>query len=144
VANEWADCHDAIVALLGEITMFRRVGKAIPEVLVTDCEAIVLMSRGRHGQLGTMLRRERHYPWILVYVPVASNPEDAEEVLGAAWDALVAKFNQNVLLTSTAARSNLESYQTGWETVAGVKCRVLRTPLEVLIATATAYTASEA
>jgi len=141
MANEWANCHDAIVTLLGEITMFRRVGKSIPEVLVTDCEAVALMLRGRHGQLGIMLRKEQHRPWILVYVPVASAPEAAEELLDAAWDALVAKFNANVLLNDTARRSNLESYRAGWETVGGEKCRVLRAPLEVLIAETTAYTA---
>lgn len=141
MANEWADCHDAIVTLVDEITMFRRVGKSIPESLVTDCEAVVLMLRGRHGQLGTMLRAEQHRPWILVYVPVASAPDAAEELLDAAWDALVAKFNANVLLNDTAKRSNLETYRTGWETIGSTKCRVLRAPLEVLIAEATAYTA---
>ena len=144
MANEWADCHDAIVALLEDITMFRRVGKAIPEVPVTDCEAVVLMSHGTHRQLGTMLRLETHYPWILVYVPVASNPEDTEELLNAAWDAMVAKFNANILLSDTSVESYLESYRTGWETIAGVKCRVLRAPLRARIAKATAYTASEA
>ena len=123
--------------------MFRRVGKAIPETLVTDCEAVVLMSRGTHRQLGVMTRMEEHQPWILVYVPVASNPEDAEDLLNAAWDAMVAKFNKNISLSGTAVQAFLVSYRTGWETIAGVKCRVLRAPLRARIAKATVFTATE-
>jgi len=143
MADEWAACHAAIMALVDEIAMFRRVGKSIPEVAVTDIEAVVLMSHGTHKQLGTMLRLETHHPWILVYVPIASYPEDAEDLIIAAWDALVAKFNKNILLSGTATESYLGSYQASWETVGGTKCRVMRVPLRARIAETTAYTASE-
>ena len=143
MADEWASCHAAIMALVDEIEMFRRVGKAIPETLVTDCEAVVLMVRARHQQYGTMTRLETHRPWILVYVPVGSYPDAAEELLIAAWDALVAKFNQNIELSDTATVGWLESYQAGWETIGGQKCRVLRAPLRARIVKATHFTASE-
>ena len=143
MANEWESCHDAIIALVGEISMFHRVGRSIPEMAVTDCEAVVLMSRGTHRQFGTMTRMEAHYPWILVYVPVGSYPEGGEPLLDAAWDALVAKFNKNITLSGTATVGWLESYRAGWETVAGVKCRVLRAPLRARIVKATTFTATE-
>jgi len=143
MANNWALCHAAIISIMEEISedVIRQVHKSIPDAIVTDCEAVVLMMRARHGQLGTALREERHYPYILLYAPCTVNPDAAEDKLIVAWDAMVAKFTDNVTLNSTASRSRLGSYRAGWETVGGQKCRMLRAPLEAHITQTTAYAA---
>ena len=110
---------------------------------MVDCELVVLMVSGRHRQFGTMTRLETHYPWLLVYVPVSASPDAGEDKMDEAWDALIAKLNQNITLSSTATVGWLESYRVGWETVSGIKCRVLRAPLRTRIVKATTFTATE-
>jgi len=133
------DMREHVIEMLAKVEEIDKVGRSIPEVVVTQVEAVVPILRGRHRQLGTMTTAQQHMIPILIYVPVGSNPDDAEDLILAVWDSMVELFDANVSLGGSATRSNLQEYTTGWQTIAGTKCRVMRCLLEAFFARATEF-----
>lgn len=138
----WAAVRPAIVELLGTVTSIDIVTTYIPDVPVTSVHAVVLMVRGRQGQLGTFTREERHYVGILILVPIGADPEGAEDELDAVWDDLVQLSVTNVDISATVTHNTLEGYRAGWQTVGGTLCRTLRCSWGCFFAQPTPYSTS--
>lgn len=114
----------------------------IPNSLITASEAVVLMTRGRHGQFGTSARGEKHYLGIIIYMRVGTNPQEAEDNMATLWNLMVDKFNAHIDLAGTVKHSRLEDYRMGWETISGDKCRRMICALMAHVIEATAYSLS--
>jgi len=139
MAEELITCRDAVRDLLDEITTYEIVHTREPDNIRTRCEVAVLMDSGMHGQGGWSISMGQHKFLLRSYLPLGAYPDGAENTICELWDLLRDKFNSHVTLDSTASRSNLESYNTGYLLISGVKCRILDVVLEVTLALSEAY-----
>ncbi len=146
MAGELTAVVAAVKGLMEEIATASdtlvRVSTKIPDAVVTKSEAVVLLSRARHGQLGTATREAKHYLGIIIYMPVAAYPQGPEDDMATLWNLMVDKFVAHVDLEGSTARSRLGEYRMGWETVTGVKCRRMIAVLEAHVAKSAAYSLS--
>lgn len=146
MAGELTACIAAVKGLMEEIATasdtLSAVWTNIPNTLITPSEAVVLMTRGTHQQLGTSTREEKHYLAIIVYMRITAYPQTPEDDMALLWNLMVDKFNAHIDLGGTAARSRLQDYRMGWETVSGNKCRRMICVLEAHVVKATAYSLS--
>lgn len=139
MAGELDDCVDAVASLLDEITTYTQVHKREPDQVTTSCEVAVLMEAGTHGQAGMSLHRQSHMLLLRTYMPMGAYPDGPEDTIRLLFNLIVDKMNKHVTLDGTAARSNVESYITGYMNIAGVACRIMDVTLEIMVVVATAY-----
>ena len=138
-AGDIEACRDAVYTLLDTIAGFKKLWKCDPDAIVTNCEIAVLADTGTHGQFGVMCRLVKPQFRLRVYLPMGAYPEGTETTIIALWDSMVSLFNSNVTLSNTAVWSKLSGYRLGFQTVAGVKCRIMEARLLAWIAKETIY-----
>lgn len=138
MANELTNLADAVYDLLGEITTFKRIHKNEPDSIETVCEVAILTDIGVSGQQATMMHRDTHTLRIRVYIP-RQHGQEAETTMRQLWDAMRAKFTNNVTLNGTAQYCNLDRYTTGYQVVAGVLCRIMDAFLTAQVKIGTTY-----
>jgi hypothetical protein len=144
MANELYNCAVFVKGLMDELKpVVEKTHLGPPSSVLTGCEVAVIAETLRHRQLGTYTHSQRHYLILRGYAPMAPEPEIAEAKLLKLWNLMVDILNVNVDLGGTATRSNLERGRMGYKSPAGTKCRTLDGRLEVQLAQAVAYQASE-
>jgi hypothetical protein len=148
MADELYNCAVAVKALVDDIRVdgkrfVERTHLGPPSAVLTKLEVAVIMDDLRQHQLGTYTSNRRNYLTLRGYAPMALEPEIAEAKLMKLWDLMIDKMDVNKSLGGTATRSNLERGRPGIKMVAGTKCRTLDARLEVQLAQAVAYQATE-